>query len=257
MDYRSGNLPPRHGPPRRAETLPVRFAGIGSTERIVRRQREPSIERERDVIIEPISRRQSSLRGEIHRTRAVPIETDRHLSPPAPRRPRRQRSRQRRRQRKKRDRDDPYASRNDISESEVDFRKYDSDSSESGDSSDVSNQYFFGRRRHHLPQQIIRDGYSSSGNDSEEESDVNRDAYAFSLPRYSRSPLSQGSTLMGSDPSINSESHVAANGLKLGMAHYVYRSKYTGEGSIGGSQSAQLTVIHDPKRGRPPLFRWM
>jgi hypothetical protein len=256
MDYPSGRLPPRRGPPRRAETLPVRFAGIGTTERIGRREREPSIERERDIIIEPISRRQSSLSGETPRTRAVPIEADRHLSPPAPRRRRGQRSRQRSRRRSRRS----Y-----ISESEADSRKSASDSNESSDSSHASSHDSYGRRRYLFLSPRARYGRArygrarngSSESDREEEPDVNRDTYAFSLPRYRRSPLSQDSTPMGSDPSITSDSQVAANALKLGMAHHVYRSRYTGEGLIGGVQSAELTVIHDPKRGRPPLFRWM
>lgn len=97
---------------------------------------------------------------------------------------------------------------------------------------------------------------------SEDEWNVNHEAYTFTLPRRSRSPFSQDSTLAGSaEPSIqtetNSELHVGVDGPKLGTKLHVYRSKYTGEGSVGGSQSAQLNVIHDQKKGPSPLFRWV
>lgn len=92
--------------------------------------------------------------------------------------------------------------------------------------------------------------------------DVKQEAYAFSLPRRSRSPFSPDSTLEGSaEPSIktetNSELHVGVDGPKLGTTLHVHRSKYTGEGSVGGSQSAELKVIHDQKKGQSPLYRWM
>jgi hypothetical protein len=97
--------------------------------------------------------------------------------------------------------------------------------------------------------------------DSEEESDVNRDAYAFSLPRRSRSPLNQVGTSVRSEPSNKTEagveSRLAASSARLGTTLHVYRSRYTGDGSIGDVQSAQLNVVQNPSEGRPPLFRWM
>lgn len=105
-------------------------------------------------------------------------------------------------------------------------------------------------------------GRYDSYDESEDEWDVNQEAYTFSLPRRSRSPFRQDSTLAGSaEPSIqtetNSELHVSVDGPKLGTELHVYRSKYTGEGSVGGLQSAQLNVIHDQKKGPSPLFRWV
>jgi hypothetical protein len=263
MDHPSGHLNPRRGPPRRAETLPVRFAGIGPAGRTVRREGEPSIERELDVIVEPTSRRQTSQLEETPRTRAVPIETDRHLSPPTGRRYREQRGMQRSEQRKRQrsgrsrrhDRDDTHAKRSEFSKSMADSSESTSAINESWDSSDTSVYERIRPPRPGLRHTTVR--YYDSESDTDDDSDVNRDAYAFSLPRYSRSPLSQDATLIGSDPSITSESQAAANGLKQGMAHNVYHSQYTGEGVPGKVQSAQLTVIHDPKRGRSPLFRWM
>lgn len=101
-----------------------------------------------------------------------------------------------------------------------------------------------------------------SSDESEGEWDVNQRAYTFSLPRRSRSPNSQDSVLKRpTEPSIktesNSELQVGIDGPKLGTTLRVFSSKYTGEGSVGGSQSAQMKVIHDQKKGQSPLFRWM
>jgi hypothetical protein len=246
------------GPPRRAETLPVRFAGVG------RDDPEPRIlrpgERAREIITErpatetspePILRRQgSSFRETRQQQPAVDV---RDFDRDEPWNGHRQSHRRKHRQR------DHSSGRINNSGLDEDSRKSGTDSSESDGSSDSSNDsLYYGR-----PPRILRysrNGYSSES-ESEEERDVNRDTYAFSLPRYGRSPLSQDSTLVGSDLSIKTEadsvSQVAVDGPKLGAPHYVYRSQYTGERSVGGFHSAQLTVIHDPKKGRPPLFRWM
>jgi hypothetical protein len=46
-------------------------------------------------------------------------------------------------------------------------------------------------------------------------------------------------------------------GLKASTEFPVYQSQYTGEGSLDGLHGASLTVVHDPKRQRQPLFRWL
>lgn len=38
---------------------------------------------------------------------------------------------------------------------------------------------------------------------------------------------------------------------------HVYQSQYTGDAMPDGSHTAKLTVIHDQKKQRQPLFRWM
>lgn len=41
-----------------------------------------------------------------------------------------------------------------------------------------------------------------------------------------------------------------------GILH-VFKSQYTGDAVSDGTHNAKLTVVHDPKRQRQPLFRWM
>ncbi|KAF3055618.1 hypothetical protein GL218_06953 [Daldinia childiae] len=38
---------------------------------------------------------------------------------------------------------------------------------------------------------------------------------------------------------------------------HIYQSQYTGDAVSDGTHTAKLTVIHDPKRQRQPLFRWV
>ncbi|KAF9879715.1 hypothetical protein CkaCkLH20_02526 [Colletotrichum karsti] len=57
-------------------------------------------------------------------------------------------------------------------------------------------------------------------------------------------PFSDDSTLRGEEP-------------PLSRAFYVYQSKYTGDGVLGGSHSAALEIVHDVKRRRQSLFRWL
>ncbi|KAI8182638.1 hypothetical protein K4K54_000880 [Colletotrichum sp. SAR 10_86] len=57
-------------------------------------------------------------------------------------------------------------------------------------------------------------------------------------------PFSDDSTLRGEEP-------------PLSEAFYVYQSKYTGEGVLGGLHSAALEIVHDARRRRQSLFRWL
>ncbi|KAL3306236.1 mg2+ transporter [Colletotrichum asianum] len=57
-------------------------------------------------------------------------------------------------------------------------------------------------------------------------------------------PFSDDSTLRGEEP-------------PLSEAFYVYQSKYTGEGVLSGLHSAALEIVHDARRRRQSLFRWL
>jgi hypothetical protein len=248
---------PTRRPPRRAETLPVRFVG-----------------RDHDDIIEPVPRfrrRQSRLvdeypiipalrrQGSSFQERLV---DDRRDEPSYEHYSRRQRrggrdvpSEPRHGHRKRRRR------RGSVSDS-----KTDSEDSKTEDligepgEDDEPEIIVHLQRPAHIP---IRRSQRRSDYDSEDEneSDVGYDAYDFSLPRYSKSFLNQESTLAGSEPSLKteteSESHFTIANSKVGTTEYIYRSRYVGEGSIGGSHNAQLNAVHDTKKIRAPLFRWM
>jgi hypothetical protein len=239
----------RYGPLRRAETFPVRFADVGRDDRELR---EASFDRlATETSPEPTLQRQSSSFRETQKRQ--PAVDVRDFDRSEPWNQHRQSHRRKHRQR------DHSSRRIHISRAEEYSRKSGTDSSESDGSSDSSSDSSY----RGPPPPLLRysrNGYNSE-TESEEEPDVNRDAYAFSLPRYSRIPLSQDNTLVGSDPSLkteaNSEFQVAVNGSKRGAPHCVYRSQYTGEGSVGGIHSAQLTIVHDPRKGRSSLFRWM
>ncbi|KAI0852613.1 hypothetical protein F5Y00DRAFT_176805 [Daldinia vernicosa] len=44
---------------------------------------------------------------------------------------------------------------------------------------------------------------------------------------------------------------------RAGDILHVYQSQYTGDAVSDGTHTAKLTVIHDPKKQRQPLFRWV
>lgn len=241
--------------PRRASTFPARFTEPGQPEVIVE-QSVPRYERRPSGDDAPRRGPMSAVEdlpdsdyvrryGSSYTYRVIPnIETPR---PKIVRRDSRIKSLERRRRRHRRSR-----SRS---------RQRSEPSSESGsrDPSSYSDSYEYDRRSSRRTQ--LRGRYDSS-DESESEWDVSREAYTFSLSRRSRSPLSRDSTLRTStEPSlttdVNSDFQVGVDGPKLGTALHVHRSKYTGEGSAAGSQTAQLNVIHDKKKSLSPLFRWM
>ena len=234
-------------PPRRAETLPVRFAEINRDDRettSVRLGRERLAE---DLPPQPsLSRRNSSF-VEIREPQPPPkvVTSGRYKAV------RRHRPNRRRHQRQ-----DRLSSRHGTVGSDEDQRSDETDSSKTGSwESDYTSASDFERVRDREPK-IRFDGDF----EHEEERDVNDDAYTFSLPRYSQRPFSQNTTLVGSDPSlrtdINSEIQIAAAGSRLGTQLHVYHSAYTGEGAMGERHRAELTAIQDPKKRRSPLFRW-
>lgn len=102
-----------------------------------------------------------------------------------------------------------------------------------------------------------------SGNDDDDY--LSAEAFQFSLSRYSKNALSPGSSHGSIAESEEKELNIEPkesnfNGL-LGQYNNVLRSLYTGDGSIGGDQNAELTVTRDHSGaglgGMPPLFRWM
>ena len=255
MDWPGEDIaPPRR--PRRVSTFPARFTGPGQPEVIVERivpayERRPSkddaprrgpMSTEEDITDPTYLRRRDSS----FREPTIPIiETTRSKSIPHSGRDESLERRRRRRHRRSR--------------SPRRYESEDSSQSRSNErSSDRSASYEYDRfLRRHRPR-----GRYDSSDESEGEWDVNREAYAFSLSRHGRDSVGQDSTLMGSsEPSLktetNSESQVGVDGPKLGTTLHVYRSKYTGEGSVGGSQTAQLNIFHDQKKAQPALFRWM
>jgi hypothetical protein len=161
----------------------------------------------------------------------------------------------------------------------------DDDSSSHGDYDSTSDEGPRTRRRRRISRRereertsrsryYDRDRYTSSTEYSEttdSEDDENRDAYSFSLSRHTRSLFSRDSTLGGSVSDISEkdsitaavQAEVSAPGPKSkpGKIQNVICSQYTGEGSIGGFQTAQLTVIQDvgqaSKKGPVPVFRWV
>lgn len=47
------------------------------------------------------------------------------------------------------------------------------------------------------------------------------------------------------------------NGPKTNNVLHIFQSQYTGDAVSDGTHTAKLTVVHDPKKQRQPLFRWM
>jgi hypothetical protein len=106
--------------------------------------------------------------------------------------------------------------------------------------------------------------YSST--DSEGDSADHYSAYSFSLSRHNRSPLSEDGTL-GSvpepsekDPTIT-EPQSLESGALAGKVYGVLQFRYTGDGVIGGLQTAKLTFLRDAtpgiRKGPPQVFRWL
>jgi hypothetical protein len=105
-----------------------------------------------------------------------------------------------------------------------------------------------------------------SSSDSETDSFDYCAGYSFSLSRHTRSPLSEDGTvtsvseLSGKDPKTT-EPQSFENGAPAGKVYGVLQSRYTGDGVIGGLQTAKLTFTHDAapgiRKGSSPVFRWV
>jgi hypothetical protein len=142
---------------------------------------------------------------------------------------------------------------------ESDAGQHLTDEHESSEDETSDDEPFDHGRWKYIRPRPYNDRYDSR-EESEDECDVNRAAYHFNIIRHSRNSQSE-STLVGEQQQTKDDasslSQVPIGSFKRGETHYVYRSQYTGTASSGGTQSAQLTVMPDQKKSRPPLFRWM
>jgi hypothetical protein len=119
------------------------------------------------------------------------------------------------------------------------------------------SQHHSKHRHHHV---LDFDQWSDTGSDGYVE------AYDFNLSRENKSPLIPDSstdsvTEVSENAPIMSEAQNPASGSKPLKVLHVIRSQYTGDGATGGLQAAQLTAMHDanqiPRKGVQPLLRWM
>ena len=122
------------------------------------------------------------------------------------------------------------------------------------------------RRRHHSHNADYHGDEDDESSGSEASSDADESyVYSFNLTRHARSPSSQGSTLLSCTE--RSEGGTVQPGFKdtttfstLGKVHQVFRSAYTGEGSNGGLHAAQLLTVKEgieASHRSSPLFRWV
>lgn len=109
-------------------------------------------------------------------------------------------------------------------------------------------------------------GYNWRDSDSNSESDWSDDAYDFQLSSHSKGPVSDDSepgsaTALSEKGSNLSDSQLQVRSCQIAKSLSVLRSQYTGDRSVGGLQTAQLTTIHDlnhaSRKSLPPIFRWM
>lgn len=127
-----------------------------------------------------------------------------------------------------------------------------SDDSSSDQSSDVS----FVRSR----------PYGNDDDDFREDEFITTQVYEFNPSRLSRTPsqdrsiAASGSEGEGPSPEAERGTSGQVEGLSTSATtrtRHIYRSEYTGDAFADGSHSARLTVIHDPKKTKQPVFRWM
>ena len=99
----------------------------------------------------------------------------------------------------------------------------------------------------------------------EDDLDPEREAYTFRLSRHTKRLLSRDSTA-GSLSDISekdsvSPSQAPAVSPPVGKVLHVSQSHYTGDGAIGGYQSAELKAIEDSgqgsRKGPQSVFKWM
>ncbi|KAL1877347.1 hypothetical protein VTK73DRAFT_8720 [Phialemonium thermophilum] len=90
--------------------------------------------------------------------------------------------------------------------------------------------------------------------------------YQFSPSRLSRNPSDEpsiataGSDGEGPPPDADqglSDQDEVPPPTKATRVLDVYLSEYTGDAYADGSHSARLTAVHDPKKAKQPLFRWI
>ncbi|KAI2464473.1 hypothetical protein F4781DRAFT_70403 [Annulohypoxylon bovei var. microspora] len=105
---------------------------------------------------------------------------------------------------------------------------------------------------------------SELGEDEEEGYDelLGGNVFQFVPSRNSRS-LSKSGHSIDTDVSLEKSEDGTISGRdepnisNTGKIFHVFQSQYTGDAVSEGTHTAKLTVIHDPKKQRQPLFRWM
>jgi len=99
----------------------------------------------------------------------------------------------------------------------------------------------------------------------QEDQETEKSEYSFSLSRRSKSLFSRDSTLGSISDTSESGWFIPESPAPLGTAQgktlHVSRSRYTGDGSIGGVQSADLKVLDDTnqvsRKVSQSVFRWV
>ncbi|KAI1376242.1 hypothetical protein F4677DRAFT_85578 [Hypoxylon crocopeplum] len=118
------------------------------------------------------------------------------------------------------------------------------------------------RSRHH---HVYQDSYAGDFNEDDEEGfdeTLGGKVFQFVPSRTSRT-LSKSGHSVNTDSSFEKSEDGAPNAKdesntsKTGKILHVFQSQYTGDAVSDGTHSSKLTVIHDPKKQRQPLFRWM
>lgn len=84
------------------------------------------------------------------------------------------------------------------------------------------------------------------------------DKFEFVLPSRSLTETTNEADLSDSEPTeVDDVRKVDAGKQNALKATGVYSSHYTGNAELGGNHTATLTVLHDPKGQKAPLFRWL
>lgn len=99
----------------------------------------------------------------------------------------------------------------------------------------------------------------------EDDVDPEQEVYSFRFSRHTKSLMSRDSTV-GSLSDISEKDSVPASqpltsSPQAGKILHVSQSNYTGDGVIGGFQSAELKATGDigqgSRKGSQPLFKWV
>ncbi|KAI2782312.1 hypothetical protein F4815DRAFT_30049 [Daldinia loculata] len=140
-------------------------------------------------------------------------------------------------------------------------RIYTEDDSSSSDSEASLRNRSRSRSRHSRYQSSY---VSDSDSDEEEGFDELMGGKVFPfIPSRTSKALSKSGHSIESDISFEkSEDGVSGardepNVPRASDMLHIYQSQYTGDAVSDGTHTAKLTVIHDPKRQRQPLFRWV
>ncbi|KAI0843060.1 hypothetical protein F5Y06DRAFT_292046 [Hypoxylon sp. FL0890] len=119
------------------------------------------------------------------------------------------------------------------------------------------------RPRHH---HAYQSSYAGDADEDEEEGFdelLGGKVFQFVPSRGSRSLSKSGNSIdtdisidKSEDGALNTNNDPSALRTNSKILH-IFQSQYTGDAVPEGTHTAKLTVIHDPKKQRQPLFRWM